>query len=176
MPTMSEQLGAYAARLKYEDLPAEVVHKAKCLILDTIGCAFGGYDSEPAKIAHDYASTIKSRKPATVLCSGLQTSADLAAFVNDVMMRYLDFNDGYITHGSGHPSDSIGALLPAAEIAGRNGRDPILGTVLAYEVFCRIGDAWDNKSNGIDHATIGAMASAAGAARVYGLDERRIVE
>ena len=176
MPTMSEKLGAYASRLKYEDLPAEVIHKAKCLILDTIGCAFGGYDSEPAKIAHDYASSITSRKPATVLCSGLQTSADLAAFVNDVMMRYLDFNDGYITHGSGHPSDSIGALLPAAELANAGGRELILGTVTAYEVFCRICDAWDNKQCGIDHATIGAMASTAGAARVYGLTEKRIVE
>ena len=176
MPTMSEKLGAYASRLKYEDLPAEVIHKAKCLILDTIGCAFGGYDSEPAKIAHDYASTITSRKPATVLCSGQQTSADLAAFVNDVMMRYLDFNDGYITHGSGHPSDSIGALLPAAELAKAGGRDLILGTVLAYEVFCRICDVWDNKSCGIDHATIGAIASAAGVARVAGLTEPQIVE
>lgn len=61
MPTMSEKLGAYASRLKYEDLPAEVIHKAKCLILDTIGCAFDGYDSESAKIAHDYASTIARR-------------------------------------------------------------------------------------------------------------------
>src|SRR6201989_1443789 len=171
MPTMSEQLGAYASRLKYEDLPADVVHKAKCLILDTIGCAFGGYDSEPAQIARDFAGTITSKRPATVLCNGQQTSADLAAFANDVMMRSLDFNDGYITHGSGHPSDSIGALLPAAELAKRDGRELILGTVLAYEVFCRICDAWDNKKYGIDHATIGAMASVTGAARMYGLTE-----
>ncbi len=176
MTTLAETLGAYAATLKYEELPPEVVHKTKCLMLDTIGCAFGGYESEPAKIARDIAATITSSKPATILCSGQKTSADLAAFANDVMMRYLDFNDGYITHGSGHPSDSIGALLPAAELARRDGRELIIGTVVAYEVFCRICDAWDNKKNGIDHATIGAIASAAGAGRVYGLTREQIVE
>ena len=38
------------------------------------------------------------------------------------MIRYMDFNDGYISSiGGGHPSDTIAALLPAAEVAGRNG-------------------------------------------------------
>ena len=54
---------------KYEDLPAEVVHKAKGLILDTVGCAFGGYDSEPAKIARDMAATVTSTRPATILAT-----------------------------------------------------------------------------------------------------------
>ena len=33
------------------------------------------------------------------------------------MIRYLDFNDGFRqpTHGAGHPSDTIAALLAAAE-------------------------------------------------------------
>ena len=158
MPTVAEQLGEYAAALKYEDLPAEVVHQAKRLVLDTVGCAFGGYDNEPARIARDLAGTVTCTRPATVLCSAQKTTPELAAFANDVMMRYLDFNDGYIASGSGHPSDSIGALLTAGEVARADGRDLITATVLAYEVFCRICDAWDNKKCGIDHATMGAIA------------------
>ncbi|HKA46147.1 MAG TPA: MmgE/PrpD family protein [Burkholderiales bacterium] len=176
MPTVAENLGAYASTLKYEDLPQEVVHQAKRFILDTLGCAFGGYDSEPARIARDLAATVSSTHPATLLCSGQKTSAELAVFANDVMIRYLDFNDGYISSGSGHPSDSIAALLSAAEVAGAGGRDLIVATVLAYEVFCRICDAWDNKKCGIDHATMGAIASVAGAARLYGLTEQQTVE
>jgi 2-methylcitrate dehydratase len=45
MQTISEKLGAYAATLKYEDIPAEVVHQIKRFIADTLGCAFGGYAS-----------------------------------------------------------------------------------------------------------------------------------
>jgi 2-methylcitrate dehydratase len=41
------------------------------------------------------------------------------------MIRYLDFNDVFVslTHGAGHPSDTIAALLAAAELTGRSGRD-----------------------------------------------------
>ena len=80
MPTIAEKLGAYASTLKYEDLPAEVVRQAKLFIIDTLGCAFGGYASEPARIARDLAASISSSQPATLLCSGQKTSAELAAF------------------------------------------------------------------------------------------------
>jgi 2-methylcitrate dehydratase len=142
-------------------------------VLDTVGCAFGGYDSEPARIARDLAAEVSCARPATVLCSNQKTTPELARFANDVMMRYLDFNDGYIASGSGHPSDSIAALLAAGEVARADGRELITATVLAYEVFCRICDAWDNKKSGIDHATMGAIASAAGAARLAGPGPRR---
>jgi 2-methylcitrate dehydratase len=67
------------------------------------------------------------------LFSGIKTSPDLAVFANGVMIRYLDFNDAFVslTHGAGHPSDTIAALLTAAELNGRSGRDLITATVLA---------------------------------------------
>ena len=117
MQTVAENLGAYAASLKYEDLPSDVIHQTKRIIVDTLGCAFGGFASEPAKIARDLAGLVTSSQPATILYSGQKTSVDLAAFANDVMIRYLDYNDGYVSDGSGHPSDSIAALLSAAEVA-----------------------------------------------------------
>jgi 2-methylcitrate dehydratase len=48
--TIVEQLVAYAAGLRYEDLPAEVVRQAKRLIVDTVGCALGGYGAGPAAL------------------------------------------------------------------------------------------------------------------------------
>ncbi len=176
MQTVAEKLGAYAATLKYEDIPADVVHQAKRTIMDTLGCAFGGYDSEPARIARDLAGLVSSSQPATLLCSGQKTSAELATFANDVMIRYLDFNDGYIGKGGGHPSDSISALLAAAEVTRTGGRELIVATVLAYEVYCRIADAWNNKASGMDHVTIGGIASVVGAARALGLAQSQIIE
>ena len=110
MPTLVEQLSRYAAGLRYEELPAAVVHQAKRLIIDSVGCALGGYWSEPARIAREVASTVRSSEPVTVIGSGERTSPDLATFANGVMIRFLDFNDGYTSTGeSGHPSDSIAA-------------------------------------------------------------------
>ncbi len=177
MTTIVEQLSSYAAELRYEDLSREVVHQAKRLIIDTIGCALGGYGSEPAKIAREIAGSVTSTMPATVIGSGQLTSPDLATFANGVMIRFLDFNDGYTSTGeSGHPSDSIAAVISIAEIMRRSGREVITATVLAYEVFCRICDAADLKPLGFDHVTVGGMASTAAAARLLGLPQEKIAE
>ena len=171
MPSIAEQLSLYATNLRYEDLPSEAVHQAKRLIIDTIGCAAGGYNSEPSRIALDIASSVTSGEPATILVSNRATSPDLAAFANGVMIRYLDFNDGYTSRESGHPSDTIAATLAATEVSGSGGKRLITSTVLAYEVFCRICDAVDLKPNGFDHVTVGCIASTLGAARGLGLSE-----
>src|SRR6478672_4645975 len=84
--TLAETLARYAASLKYEDLPEDIVRLAKRTILDTIGCAYGGYTAGPSKIAIKLASDVTARQPATVLISGVRTSADLATFANGVMI------------------------------------------------------------------------------------------
>ena len=113
-----------------------------------------------------------------MLISGVRTSLDLATFANGVMIRYLDFNDAFVslTHGAGHPSDTIAALLSAAELDGCSGRDLITATVLAYEVFCKIADVFDYLGNGIDHSTITGMAAVVGAGRLMGLTPEQMVQ
>ncbi len=167
--TLVEQLTTYATNLRYEDLPPVVIQNAKRMIVDSIGCALGGYNSAPEKIARDLADMTSSKQASTVMVSGLKTSPDLATFANGVMIRFLDYNDGYTSTGeSGHPSDSIAAVLTAAEINKRSGKDVILATVLAYEMFCRICDEVDLKPLGYDHVTVGGMASTVAAAWLFG--------
>ena len=174
---LAETLARYAATLKYENLPEEVVRLAKRTILDTVGCAFGGYTAGPSKIAIKLASEVSSKPGATVLISGIMTSPELAVFANGVMIRYLDFNDAFVslTHGAGHPSDTIAALLTSAELTGRSGRDLITATVLAYEVFCKIADVFDYLGNGIDHSTVTGIAAVVGAGRLMGLTPEQMV-
>src|SRR5918999_1181968 len=170
MTNLVHQLSRYAAGLQYNALPPEVVTQAKRLIVDTVGCALGGYWSEPARIARDLAATVRSSEPATMIGSGERTSVDFATFANGIMIRFLDFNDGYTSTGeSGHPSDSIAAVLSTAELRRRDGKETIAATALAYEVFCRICDEVDLKPLGYDHVTVGGMASTAAAAKLFGL-------
>ena len=170
MPTIAERLSEYSTATHFRHLPDEVVHLAKRMIIDTIGCAIGGYTSEPSKIARDVAETVDSRtNPCTIIGSGQTTSPDLATFANGVMIRYLDYNDGYTSNESGHPSDSIAAVLSATEMAGLGGRRAITATVMAYEAFCRLGDTAPIRAQGFDHVTNGCIASVVGAARSLGL-------
>ena len=175
MTTLAETLSGYASSLRYEDLPDETVHLAKRFIIDTLGCALGGYDSEPARVAREMAGLVSSAHPVTVMGSGQQTSLDLGSFANGVAIRYLDFNDGYTSNESGHPSDSIAASLSATEAAGGDGKTFILSTVLAYEVFCRLCDTVDIKPR-FDHVTVGGTASALAAARAMDLTPEQTLQ
>ncbi|HLH98145.1 MAG TPA: MmgE/PrpD family protein [Xanthobacteraceae bacterium] len=168
--TIAAALARYAANLKYEDLPAEVVRETKRFMIDTIGCGLGGFEADASQIANRLAGQVSATRGATVMCSGVKTSADLAAFANGVAIRYLDFNDGYISLGAGHPSDAVSALLATAEVAGRDGRELIANTVLAYEVFCRVMDVFDNRAVGIDYATVVGLGATLGAGHMLGLD------
>lgn len=175
MTTLAERLSGYASSLRYDDLPDATVHLAKRFIIDTLGCALGGYGGEPARVARELAGLVSSARPVTVLGSGRQTSLDLAAFANGVAIRYLDFNDGYTSSESGHPSDSIAASLSATEAAGGGGRRFILSTVLAYEVFCRLCDAADIKPR-FDHVTVGGAASVLAAAKALQLTPEQTLQ
>ena len=170
-------LARWALGLAFEDLPEDVVQLARRAILDTVGCAFGGSEAGPSQIAVRLAGEVTAREAATVLITGTRTSPDLAAFANGVMIRYLDFNDAFVslTHGAGHPSDTLAALLTAAEIGGRSGRDLLTATVAAYEVFCKIADVFDYLGNGIDHTTITGLAAVVGAGRLTGLSVEEMV-
>ena len=171
MSTLVEELSGYVAALRYEDLPPAVIHQAKRLLIDTVGCALGGYRSPTHDIAYALAGEVTSRRPATAMVSGLQTTVDLATFVNGVMIRFLDYNDGYTSTGeSGHPSDSIAAALSVAEMKQRTGRELLTAILAVYELFCRVCDAVDLKPIGYDHVTVGCMASTAAAAKLLGLD------
>jgi 2-methylcitrate dehydratase len=159
----------YALKLSYPDLPQEVIQRTKQIVLDTVGCALGGAESPPAKIARAAASEITSTVPSTVLMSGQKTSPDLAAFANGVMIRYLDFNDTYTGSITCHPSDLLAPVLAVVDARNGNGKDVILGTVLGYEVLCGLIDAGsEERGRSWDQSTYGVIAAAVVAAKLFG--------
>ena len=87
------------------------------------------------------------------MMGGGRSSIEWATFVNGLLIRYLDYNDTYLSLEPAHPSDNIAAVLAAAEWAGSSGQDMILATALAYEVQCRLCDAASLRKYGIDHVT-----------------------
>ena len=172
MDRTTELLSAYACNLTYEDLPPEVVHQVKRTVADTLGCAVGGYLSEPAKVARKLAGDVSSGAPARILGTNDHSSLDMAGFANGVMVRYLDCNDSYFSPGGGHPSDMIPAALAVADSEGADGRTVITAIALAYEVFCRIAD--QVPENRWDQGIFSVIGSACAAGKVLGLDEEQM--
>ena len=156
---LAEKLSRYAANLTYDDLTPEAIHEAKRRVLDSLGCAMGARHAEPAHIARELALSVRASPGATVIGTTHKSAPDHAAFANGVLFRYLDFNDTYLSKEPAHPSDNIAAILAAAEVVGASGKDVILAIVLAYEVQCRLCDAYSIRAQGWDHVTYGAFST-----------------
>jgi 2-methylcitrate dehydratase len=174
--TLAERLAAYAANMRFHDLPATSVHEAKRRLLDTLGCAMGAYRSEPAAIARTMAATTRSTLPATVIGTSLQTSPEAAAFANGVLFRYLDYNDTYLSKEPAHPSDNLAAILAVAEPMASSGRDIITAIVLAYEIQCRLCDAASIRARGWDHVTYGSFSTSLAAGKLLWLSKDQLAE
>jgi 2-methylcitrate dehydratase len=174
MDRTTELLSSYACRLNYEDLEPKVVHQVKRTMVDTLGCAMGGYVSEPAKIARSMASAVTSTTPSRVLGTQDHSSPDMAGFANGVMVRYLDCNDSYFSPGGGHPSDMIPAVLALADPMASDGRTVITAIALAYEVFCRLSDEVVASDLGWDQGIFSVIGAVCGAGKVMGLDQQQM--
>ena len=173
MDRTTEMLSAYACSLTYEELGHEVVEQVKRTLVDTMGCAIGGYESEPAAIARSLADGVHGGMASRVLGTAATTTPDLAAFANGVAVRYLDCNDSYFSPGGGHPSDMIPAVLAVAVPLRSDGPTVITAIALAYEVFCRLSDEVVAGDLGWDQGIFSVIGAACGAARVMGLDEEQ---
>jgi len=173
---IADRLAEYGRSLSYPHLPAAVVHEVKRRILDSLGCAFGGWSAEPCRIARRTAQAVKSANGATLWGTGHRTLPDLAAFANGALVRYLDFNDTYLSQEPAHPSDNIAAVLAVAEATHASGKQAIEAIALAYEIQCRLCDAAALRPRGWDHVTYGPFSSALAAAKVLKLSQTQTVQ
>jgi 2-methylcitrate dehydratase len=176
MDRTTETLARYVTSLRDEDLGPRTVREAKRHVIDSLGCAMGGATSEPAVIARRVAPVSSGAPSARLLGDGRATTPEAAAFANSVMIRFLDANDTYITRGSGHPSDMLGAILAAAELQGASGKDFLLATIAGYEVFGALADHVPLRDRGWDQGVFVAPASAAGAGLLLGLSMQEMAD
>lgn len=168
-PPLANRLADYAQRLRFEDLPAPVIHEAKRRFIDSLATAVGAMDADAHSIARRCALRVQGQPGASLLGGG-RSSVEWATFVNGLLIRYLDYNDTYLSLEPAHPSDNLAPVLAVGEQVGANGKDLITAAVLAYEVQCRLCDAASLRKHGFDHVTYGALSSAAAACKLMNLD------
>lgn len=172
---LARRVAEQACSTRFEDLSPAVVHEAKRRVLDSVGCALGALGSGPARVTRGLAADVPLPDGASLLGSRQRTTAELAAFTNGALVRYLDFNDTYLSLEPAHPSDNIPAALAVAQVVGAGGRELILAIVLAYELQCRLCDAASLRRHGWDHVCYGALSSTLAASRLYGLSVEQAV-
>ncbi|MCC6532256.1 MAG: MmgE/PrpD family protein [Burkholderiales bacterium] len=169
MDATLKRITDFTCALDYGDLPAATVHECKRRVLDTLACALGGFAAPPSRIARAIAGRATSKRPARIIGTLEASTPELAAFANGVMMRYLDLNDA-TGSGGGHPSDMFAALFAAADATRTDGKTFIAAAVAAYELYLGFFRTIQIRDRGWDHVVYTALGSAAGAAKIMGLD------
>lgn len=169
--TITAQIARWASELRFEDLSENAIHEAQRYLLDSLGCAFGGYRQADARIALDVIEEIGGAGQATVIGSGKKTDPVSAALANALMVRVMDYNDIYWQQDPSHPSDIIPAAMACGERAGKGGKDLIVGIVLGHEFEMRFCEAAfpGIRERGWHHATLTAFVSPIVAARMLDL-------
>ncbi len=174
--TTTARLSRWAAGLAFERLSAEAVHQAKRFLLDSLGCALGGYLQHDVRIALEVLSGTAGKGPATVIGTGARMDPVTASLLNALMVRVMDYNDIYWKQDPSHPSDLIPAALACGERSGLDGRELIVGIVLGHEIEQRLCEAAfpGIRERGWHHATLTAFASPIVAGRMLRLTPERI--
>jgi len=157
-------------------LPGRVQHQSKRCLLDALGAQIAGHQTPIGRIMADMVEQEFGGHTATILVSGVKTSASGAALANGFAGNALDIDDGY-RDIKGHPGACIlPAVLAAGEIRSSvTGKEFLSALVVGYEVALRAGL--------IRHATYntyhssgswGAIGGAAAAGKLVGLSMEKL--
>lgn len=172
-------LAELALEIQFENLPADVITQTKTIVLDTLGCAFGGLNEGPTKAVRKIVTDLGGNSEATIIGTKDKSSCALATFANGTALRSLDTNDYYFGRDPAHASGNLAPILAIAERANVSGRNLLAAYVAAYEIQFRLCDfaghpsLWDR---GWHHATNMSIASAAAAAKLLGLNKQKVAE
>ena len=182
MANETATLAAYVANLGYDDIPAEVLERAKVLTLDFLGSAIRARseaDSTPSILAMLSALGLDAKGDATVFGDSKTYTPAVAALLNGALGHSLDFDDTH-ADSSLHPSAPVvPAAFAVGEMVGASGREVLTAIVAGYEVCCRLGNALDPTSHYArgfhPTATAGTFGAAAAAAKLYKLSADQVV-
>jgi 2-methylcitrate dehydratase PrpD len=173
------RLAEYAAALRYEDLPAEIVARAKECIADTVAAIVCGAALPWSRIVIGYAERTGPGGKCRILgAPGPAVTAPAAALANGALAHAFEL-DSLTRPGAGvHPGATL--LPPALALAqqqGQGGRALIAAFVAGCEVMVRIGRATGhtNEERGF-HApgNTGPFGGAVAGGHLLGLDAGRM--
>lgn len=172
--TIARGIASFTSRLQFENLPEEVVEKAKQAIVDNLGNALAGCCTREGKMVTAFAKGISGEPSATLVGTG-KCFFEKAAFGNAVLSRIVDLDDGH-KFTTGHPGTVIiPTALTIGNMLNAPGKDIITALVAGYEVYVRIAkgiNASAHKEKGYDMTGVcGAVAAAVVSGKLWKLNE-----
>jgi len=168
------RLAEFASTLVFENIPGEVIDKARTCILDALGCCLFGSTLVAVRTLASMVAAEASGERAGVFGLSLRTSVSQAVLVNAASAHAFQLDEIHI-ESTLHPGSlAVPTVLALAEGEGNiSGREIITAMVAAYEVGIRIGLAAKGGmfSRGFhNQGTTGVFVASTAAARLLRLD------
>lgn len=132
----TKTLAEYVEKMRYEDIPEEVLERFKIFLTHAIGCALAASKMKSTEIAVTVAKEIGSSGDATCWVTGEKMTTSAACFANGAALDMLDWEDCAYT---GHPL--YGIIPPAIAIGEQkkaSGKELLTAMVAAFEAYQRI--------------------------------------
>jgi 2-methylcitrate dehydratase PrpD len=175
----SKTLAAFAANLRFEDIPASVVRRAEDLFLDWFGSTLAGKGARPVETIERFAQLMgPGSGSAEVLISRRATTPLFAAMVNAASSHFAEQDD--VHNGSVfHPAAVVfPPVLAVAQSLGSSGRELLTAAVAGYEVGIRVGEFLGRSHYRIFHTTgtVGTVAAAAAVGRLLKLTPEQMLD
>lgn len=137
---LSTELAGWASRLRFDDIPPDVVEATKLRVMDVIGLALAGAATPFGHSTRAAAIALSPPGPCRIWGTGDRLGVTAAAFANGAFSQALEFDDTHnesIVHMS---SPAVAAALALAEFSRPvSGRDLITAIALGNEISCRVG-------------------------------------
>ena len=181
MPSHTAQLAAFAATLRFEDIPAPVVRKIEDLLVDWFGSAVAGHGTRPVETITRFAQAMDPSSgansgPSEVIINRARTSPYWAAMANAAASHVAEQDD--VHNGSVfHPATVV--FPPAVAVAqalGASGPQLLAASVVGYEVGIRVGEFLGRSHYRVFHTTgtAGTLAAAAAVGHLLGLNAQQM--
>ncbi|WP_019482397.1 MmgE/PrpD family protein [Arthrobacter sp. TB 23] len=173
-------LADYVSNLQFEDLSADVVHKAKLLIRDGLGNQLGASTiAEPARVAHSLIAEFGGAEQATITGYGTRVPVPHAAMINAMLGHGVELDDAHGAALTKSGSLLVPTVMTTGEYLHRTGAETITSAVAGYDLMVRIALAINpgHRQRGY-HTTgaVGSIASAGAAAKQFGFDAERTAD
>lgn len=138
-PSISEQIVRFYLNPDAPPIPEEVYAYARDCVLDYLGCAIGGANSDEhaVRLRELYAP---ARHPGrSAVANGGLITAEFAAFVNGAASHALEMDDTTYEAGGHIAVSVISAALAVAGEVDAGGKDFLAAVIHGYDMVTRVG-------------------------------------
>ena len=142
--TLAGQLAEHHARLKYTQIPAGSRVAMKRLLLDYLGVAIAGSETDSGRVAREFASLQGKAPEATLIGGGERVPMTAASFANAISCHSIELDDIDVLALFHFSPPVFSAALAVAEAAQASGKELLTALAAGCEVMERVSMAANN--------------------------------